>query len=121
MITETHKEQEFLQRIQTLETEVFGDTAENKYGHKLRTARETAKAISENKIPNQHLGNHTPETLEQEIKSLARTKLMYRNAKWWNRFHKLSMSLGNLKSEFGDKYPELVQRMTSIASGATEE
>lgn len=57
------------------------------------TARETAKKITDGKLPSQHLGEQTYETINQEIFSLRNTKPAFRAGKWNTKFDKVKESI----------------------------
>jgi len=61
--------------------------------NKDKTPRETAKEITEEKRKPEHLGKHSPETLQQEIYSLNNTKRAFRDQKWHERAAKLQISI----------------------------
>jgi len=46
------------------------------------TPRQESERISDQKIPEKHLGKHSIETVGQEIFSLENTKPMFRDKKW---------------------------------------
>jgi len=56
-------------------------------------ARETAKKITEGKLPAQHLGDQNYETINQEIYSLRNTKPMFRGGTWNKRFETVKESI----------------------------
>ena len=55
-------------------------------------ARETAEKITDGKLPAQHLGAQSYETINQEIYSLRNTKPAFRNKKWTERFETVKKS-----------------------------
>ena len=62
--------------------------------------REKAEYVSKGKIENQHLGEHTFETLKQEMFSLANTKEAFRDSKWNKKWEGIQKALKKLsKSE----------------------
>jgi len=58
-----------------------------------KTARETSKLITEGKLPAQHLGDQSYETINQEIYSLRNTKPMFRGGTWNKRFDTVKESI----------------------------
>lgn len=46
------------------------------------TPKEQAEDITNGKRESHHIGEHTPETITQELFSLYNTKRMFRNNKW---------------------------------------
>jgi len=55
--------------------------------------RKTAEKITEGKLPAQHLGEQTYETINQEIFSLRNTKPAFRAGKWDSKFEKVKESI----------------------------
>jgi len=60
---------------------------------KFKSARQKAEAITEGKLPTQHLGEQNYETINQEIYSLANTKPAFRAGKWNKRFETVKESI----------------------------
>jgi len=58
-----------------------------------KSARDTSKLITEGKLPTQHLGEQSYETINQEIFSLRNTKPAFRAGKWNTRFDKVKESI----------------------------
>lgn len=73
-----------------------------KFRKPIESARETSKKITENLTPNTHIGNHTLETLSQEIIALCQTKPMFRDHKWHKRSRNIRANLMN-KISTGDR------------------
>jgi len=63
------------------------------------SARKIAEKISKGIMESQHLGSHTPETLQQELFSLRNTKPMFRDSKWRKRFDRISEEISRIKDE----------------------
>jgi len=63
------------------------------------SARKIAESISRGLRENEHLGKHTPETLQQELFSLRNTKPMFRDSKWRKRFDSISENISRIKDE----------------------
>ena len=64
--------------------------------------RKTAEAITEGKIPNQHLGDQNYETINQEIFSLRNTKPAFRAGKWNKQFDTVKDSIMKKLSRNGN-------------------
>ena len=54
-----------------------------------KTPREQARDITEDKSEPHHIGEHTKETVTQELFSLMHTKRMFRSSKWHVRHRKI--------------------------------
>ena len=61
--------------------------------------RQKAKEISRGDRAPEHLGEHTPETLTQELFSLKNTKPAFRDKKWRERFDKIHRQISSIKDE----------------------
>jgi len=76
-------------------------------------ARETSKKITDKVIPNTHIGNHSIESLSQEVFSLRNTKPMFRDGKWKKQYERIEgkilekISYG--QNQFQALYSELMQ------------
>jgi len=57
------------------------------------TARETAKKITDGKLPTQHLGKFTAPMIEQEIFSLGNTKPAFRDSKFADKFDEITKAI----------------------------
>lgn len=60
---------------------------------KIKSVRKQAEAITEGKLPTQHLGTQNYATINQEIYSLANTKPAFRAGKWNKRFDTVKESI----------------------------
>jgi hypothetical protein len=80
----------------------------------VKDARATAKKITDEVIPNSHIGNHTIESLSQEVFSLRNTKPMFRDAKWKKQFLKVDASIRDKISHGQNQYQSLLIEMTQI-------
>ncbi len=58
-----------------------------------KSPREIAKKVTDGVLPNQHLGEQSYETINQEIFSLRNTKPMFRAGKWNKRFDTVKESI----------------------------
>jgi len=63
------------------------------------SARKIAESISNKLRETEHLGKHTPETLQQELFSLRNTKPMFRDSKWRKRFDRITEEISRIKDE----------------------
>jgi len=63
------------------------------------SARTIAEKITKSLRDPEHLGKHTPETLQQELFSLRNTKPMFRDSKWRKRFDRISEEISRIKDE----------------------
>lgn len=61
--------------------------------------REQAQEITETKTEPHHMGEHTAETLTQELFSLANTKPAFRDKKWQANWESINEQVSNLKNE----------------------
>ena len=78
------------------------------------SARETAEKITDNLIPNTHIGNHTLETLTQEILSLCNTKPMFRDHKWHKKSRNIRANLMNQISHGNRSFQPLFNELNKI-------
>lgn len=69
---------------------------------KIKSVRKTAEAITEGKLPTQHLGDQNYETINQEIFSLRNTKPSFRAGKWDKRFETVKDSIMKKLSRNGN-------------------
>jgi len=77
-------------------------------------AREIAKKISDEVIPNTHIGSHSIETLSQEVFSLRNVKPMFRDSKWRKQFLKVDASVRDKISHGQNQYQSLLIELTQI-------
>ena len=59
----------------------------------IKSARDTAKKITDGIKEPQHLGKYTAEMIDQEIFSLRNTKPNFRAGKWDDRFNKVKQEI----------------------------
>ena len=81
---------------------------------KKSTPREIAKKITDNLTPNIHIGNHTYESLSQELISLANTKPMFRDGKWRKRANNIRANLLNKISAGERKFQPMILHLNQI-------
>ena len=140
-------EREFLDRIQRLETAQFGGTKEEnyrtsrkdtgradefsdetpqkdyddyrkKYPKENETAKDEAKAISDEKTVTHHIGLYNNETITQELLSLMNTKTPFKNKEWWDRYGIINSTLTKSKKNFTDQqYLNAIGNLARIAKG----
>ena len=150
MFPKTENEREFLDRIQRLETAQFGGTKEENYRTSRRdtgrtdefsdetpqkdyddyrkkypkddeTARDEAKAISDEKTVTHHTGLYNNKTITEELLSLMNTKTLFRNKKWWDRYRAVNSTLVKSKKNFTDQqYADAIQKLSNIIKGETD-
>ncbi len=78
------------------------------------SARDIAKKITDEVIPNTHIGNHTIESLSQEVFSLRNTKPMFRDSKWKKQFLKIDAQVRDQISHGHNQYQSLLIELTQI-------
>jgi hypothetical protein len=76
--------------------------------------RDTAKKITDNLIPNTHIGNHTYESLSQELIALCQTKPMFRDGKWRKRANNIRANLLNKISHGDSSFQPLLLELNKI-------
>lgn len=75
----------------------FKEWFNSSFMDKKKSAREIAKQITEGEKEPEHLGKHTPETLQQELFSLKNTKPAFRNQTWFAKFERIKRIIYDLK------------------------
>lgn len=63
------------------------------------SARKLAEEITKKLRVPEHLGKHTPETLQQELFSLRNTKPAFRDKKWQRRYDEIIAHINQIKDE----------------------
>jgi len=82
-----------------------------------KSAREISEEITDGERPPEHLGKHSPETIHQEIFSLANTKPLFRDQKWHERAAKLAISINEVlqqKRRPRGQYEGLLSKLNAI-------
>lgn len=64
---------------------------------KKKSAREISEEISKGEKEPEHLGKHTPETLQQELFSLKNTKPDFRDKIWFAKFERIKRIVYDMK------------------------
>lgn len=64
---------------------------------KKKSAREISEEISKEEKEPEHLGQHTPETLQQELFSLKNTKPDFRDKTWFAKFERIKRIVFDMK------------------------
>ena len=82
---------------------------------KKKSAREIASEITEKFRDPEHLGKHTPETLQQELFSLKNTKPAFRDGKWTVKLGKLNEEISKIKDQ--RKQDSLTSNVEAMLSG----
>ena len=78
------------------------------------TFRQISKKITDSKLPTQHIGSHSFETLWQEIFSLGNTKPMFRDLKWFKKSRDIRDNILNGISHGKTKYQTLIHFLNSV-------
>lgn len=78
------------------------------------SARTISKKITSDLIPNTHIGNHTLETLSQEIYSLRNTKPMFRNSDWHKKSRNIRANLANHISHGHTEFQSLFLALNQV-------
>jgi len=76
--------------------------------------RQISKKITDSKLPTQHIGSHSFETLWQEIFSLGNTKPMFRDKDWYKKSRDIRANCLNGISHGKRKYQTLIQFLNSV-------
>ncbi len=84
------------------------------FKEKFSSARSTAKKITDGVIPNTHIGNHTIESLSQEVFSLANTKPMFRDGKWKKQFERTEGKILEKISLGQNQYQTLFHQLAQV-------
>ena len=83
-------------------------------GKKKFQPREIAKSITDKLTPNIHIGNHTYETLTQEIISLCNQKPMFRDGDWRKRARNIRANLLNKIANGDRKFQPLILELNKV-------
>ena len=78
------------------------------------SVRKLAEKISDAKVPNQFLGSHSSETIDQELYSLENTKPMFRDPKWHKQARNMRATILNKIAKGESKYQRTLSRLNSI-------
>ncbi len=78
------------------------------------SVRVISKKISEGKLPSQHFGSHSFETLWQEIFSLGNTKPMFRDKKWFHKSRDIRANILNGISHGKRNFQQLILFLNSV-------
>ena len=79
--------------------------------------RSESEKITEGKEEPKHLGEHTPETLTQEIVALSQTKPAFRSKKWYKRADHIRKILLERVEKDPRQYQGLLSKLDSIVKG----
>ena len=92
------------------------ENLENSLKHKFGSARDQAEAITEG-MPEKHLGEHTLETLTQEVVALGNTKPMFRGDKWQSRASSVKKDLAEQFKQNPRGFLRLQKKLNAIIQG----
>ena len=78
------------------------------------SARKTAEKITDGLTPNTHIGNHSIESLSQEVFSLRNIKPMFRDGKWRKRFANVEANILDKISHGQNQYQSLLWELDQV-------
>jgi len=93
---DANQKQELHSRTEQYEGKVL-DEFLREVKQKYQTPKEESKQITEGKTEPHHIGEKSPEVLQQEIFSLMNTKPAFRDKEWLVKWESLSEQINNIK------------------------